>query len=126
MREDVNHLVRECDENLDEIVTGRNGNQVGEFCGVPFGKCRAMGRVAEDVAKFAGAVGAGVVVQVRKTPLRKIVEIGVERFAFVAEHEQRAAMRAFEREKVLVTATVEPVEGEALFGDPRRLEHAIN
>ena len=85
-----------------------------------------MGGVAEDVAKFAGAAWARVVVQVRETPLREIMEIGVERFAFVAKHERRAAMFAFEGEKVFVTATVEPIGGEALFSDPRRLEHAIN
>ena len=99
---------------------------MGKFCGVPFGKSRAMGGVAEDVGKLTGATRAGVVVQVRETPLREIMQIGVKRFAFVAKHEQRAAMCAFEGEKVFVTATVEPVEGEALFSDPRRLEHAIN
>ena len=99
---------------------------MGKSCGVPFGKCRTMGGVTEDVAKFKGAAGARVVVQVRETPLRKIMEIGVERFAFVAKHKQRAAICAFEGEKVFVTATVKPVEGEALFSDPRRLEHAIN
>ena len=99
---------------------------MGKVCGVPFGKCRAMGGVAEDIAKFAGAAGAGVVVQVRETPLRKIMEIGVERFAFVAKYEQPAAMSAFEGEEVFVTAAVESIEGEALFSDPRRLEHAIN
>ena len=48
------------------------------------------------------------------------MEISVERFTFVAEHERTAACMAFEWEQVLIAAAVEKVPVERLFDHPRR------
>lgn len=48
------------------------------------------------------------------------MEISVEKFAFVAEHERTAACMAFEREQVFIAAAVEDVPVERLFDHPQR------
>ena len=82
--------------------------------------------VAEYVVEFSGTVWACVIVEIRKTPFGEVMQIGVERLAFVAKYEERATVRATKREKGFVTATVETTKGDALLCDPRRLEHSIN